>query len=472
MIGGGGRWFELRGFSVSVAEYAAAEARYIAQCDVGYSQPDRWTWYDNCDWDGWLLKSPQNADCSAFVAGCYNIAAHHEWGEPFTAGYFPRSTWTGSIREECAKRNFADISGSWTGNVPDGGWYTGDIVLSEAASGGRGHVAIIINGGSGESSDGALLAEAWIAEDGSIDGYLGDQTGSEVRIVEYASHPYTQSASWTHALRRRDVQSPLTGGGGVAAQASASAPAAESSSAASGYELSEVQKAVLRAADNVGCPWWAALAVLWMETGERGANIFGHDAGGAYCGGGEVTEEKFRDFYSLIENGATSNGVGPLQVTYPGYFFNDPGRAWWDPEKSAEVGCTILRDLINAEGDSYEDLRRVGSRYNSGSAYGAYDAYGVPFSDRCRSWYDYGRPGMASDGLEFLSMSQGIDLLSEINARLIEISDQTGAGIAGRRFDGPLVGWLKQIDGHISEIEAKVDALKPAAAAEKPAEQA
>lgn len=457
---------------MSVAEYAAAEARYIAQCDVGYSQPDRWTWYDHCDWDGWLLSSPQNADCSSLVSGCYNIAAHHEWGEPFTAGYFPRSTWTGSIREECVKRNFADISGSWTGNVPDGGWYAGDIVLSEAASGGKGHVAIIVNGGSGESSEGALLAEAWIAEDGSIDGYLGDQTGSEVRIVEYASHPYTQSASWTHALRRRDVQSPLTGGSGAAAAAPASVPAVESSSAASGYELSEVQKAVLRAADNVGCPWWAALAALWMETGEYGANVFGHDAGGAYCGGGEVTEEKFRDFYSLISNGATSNGVGPLQVTYPGYFFNDPGRAWWDPEASAEVGCTIIRDLINAEGDSYEDLRRVGSRYNSGSASGAYDSYGVPFSDHCRSWYDYGRPGTSSDGLEFLNMSQGIDLLSEINARLIEISDQTGAGIAGRRFDGPLVGWLKQIDGHISEIEAKVDALKPADAVGKPAEQA
>jgi len=69
-------------------------------------------------------------------------------------------------------------------------------------------------------------------------------------------------------------------------------------------------------------------------------------------------------------------------------------------------------------------------------------------------------------------MSQGIDLLSEINARLIEISDQTGAGIAGRRFDGPLVGWLKQIDGHVSEIEAKVDALKSVVEAEKPAERA
>lgn len=444
---------------MSVAEYAASEARYIAQCDVGYSQPDRWTWYDNCDWNGWLLRSPQNADCSSLVAGCYNIAAHHEWGEPFTAGYFPRTTWTGSIREECAKRNFADISGSWTGNVPDGGWYTGDIVLSEAASGGRGHVAIIINGGSGESSDGALLAEAWIAEDGSIDGYLGDQTGSEVRIVEYASHPYTRNASWTHALRRRDVQSPLTGGGSAQLQTTPQSQSRSSSSSrASGYQLSPIQAAALRAADRVGCPWWAALAMLWQETGERGANIFGHDAGGAYCGGGEVTEAKFRDFYNMIRNGATSNGVGPAQITYPGYFFNDPDRAWWDPEQSFEVGARLIRDYINAEGDSYEALKRVGSRYNSGTAFGTYDTYGQSFSDKCRSWYEYGRPSGAGEE-NFWEMAEGIDILKEMNSRLIEISDQTGAGIEGRRFDGPIVGWLKQLDGRVAGLDAKLQTV-------------
>lgn len=80
----------------NVAHYAAACARYYAMADVGYSQPDRWTFYDRSDWDGWLVRSPANADCSALVSGCYNIAAHHEWGEPFTAGYFPRTRGPGT----------------------------------------------------------------------------------------------------------------------------------------------------------------------------------------------------------------------------------------------------------------------------------------------------------------------------------------------------------------------------------------
>ena len=181
---------------MTVSQYAASCARYYADvADVGYSQPDRWTFYDQSDWDGWLIQSPANADCSALVAGCYNLAAHHEWGEPFTVGYFPRSTWTGSMRDECAQRNFADISDQWIGNEPDGGFEIGDIVLSEEASGGRGHVAMVTGLGP------TTLSEAWIAEDGSIDGYLGDQTGGETRTVAYSSHPHTRKGAWTSCHR-------------------------------------------------------------------------------------------------------------------------------------------------------------------------------------------------------------------------------------------------------------------------------
>ena len=198
-----------------------------------------------------------------------------------------------------------------------------------------------------------------------------------------------------------------------------------------------------------------------METGEEGANIYGHDAGGACSGWGEVTEHNFKNyFWPIVSEWGTSNGVGPLQVTYNGYFINDPDRAWWDPQKSAEVGCSILKGLIDAEGDSYEDLRRVGSRYNSGTMYGSYEAYGVPFSDACRYWYNKGRPSQgSSDGGEELEVSYATDLLSEIKDRLVEVSDQTGAGIAGRRFDGPLVGWFKTVSGQLSTLNDKVDAL-------------
>jgi hypothetical protein len=425
---------------MTVSQYAASCARYYADvADVGYSQPDRWTFYDQSDWDGWLVQSPANADCSALVAGCYNLAAHHEWGEPFTAGYFPRSTWTGSLREECSARNFADISDQWTGNEPDGGFEIGDIVLSEEASGGRGHVAMVTGLGP------TILSEAWIAEDGSIDGYLGDQTGSEVRSIEYNQHPYTQAAAWTHCFRRRDNHG-------------SSAPSHREENGAA----TSIQDAVLRAADAVGCPWWAALGALKMETGEAGANIYGHDAGGACSGWGEVTRDNFLNyFWPIVSEWGTSNGVGPLQVTYNGYFINDPNREWWDPQKSSEVGCAILKGLIQSEGDSYEDLKRVGSRYNSGSADGAYEAYGIPFSEACRYWYDKGRPSQgSSDGGEELEVSYATDLLAEMKDRLVEISDQTGAGIAGRRFDGPLVGWLKDISYKQDKLQKSLDEIK------------
>ena len=54
---------------MSVALVAARIARRICDVeDVGYSQPDRRTWYSVADWEG-HVKSPQNADCSSLVCG-------------------------------------------------------------------------------------------------------------------------------------------------------------------------------------------------------------------------------------------------------------------------------------------------------------------------------------------------------------------------------------------------------------------
>lgn len=453
---------------MGVNSVAAAQARYWCQAgpgkpqggaySVGYSQPDRLMAYERSNEDGWLYADA-NMDCSSMVRGAINYGLHaagYSWDDP---RMLPPSSWTGSQREELTARGWAEVPWGATDLYPSGGLQVGDVILSEAASGGMGHVAMVVQDG---------LAEAWIAEDGSTDGYVGDQTGAETRVGPYESHPYTTGAHWTHCLRLYEGDS--SGGG---------------STAASGYETSAIQRAVLAAADSVGCPWWAALACLWMETGEYGANIFGHDAGGAYCGGGEVTEEKFRDFYAQISAGATSNGVGPLQVTYPGYFLNDPDRAWWDPQASSEVACGILRDLIAAEGDDYESLRRVGSRFNSGSAYGSYEEYGVRFSDYCRSWYNYGRP--TGGGEDDLNMAGAVELLTEIrdslragkegshyagdmawysgairdelralNQKVQVVSDAVTPGIAGVKFDGELYNAVKETRKSLAAIEKKL----------------
>lgn len=457
---------------MGVNSVAAAQARYWCQAgpgkpqggaySVGYSQPDRLMAYERSNEEGWLYADA-NMDCSSMVRGAINYGLHsagYSWDDP---RMLPGSSWTGSQREELTARGWVEVPWADSELYPSGGLQVGDVILSEAASGGMGHVAMVVDDG------GALmLAEAWIAEDGSTDGYVGDQTGGETRVGPYEGHPYTTGAHWTHCLRLYEGDS--SGGG---------------STTASGYETSAIQRAVLAAADSVGCPWWAALACLWMETGEYGANIFGHDAGGAYCGGGEVTEGKFRDFYAQISAGATSNGVGPLQVTYPGYFLNDPDRAWWDPQASSEVACGILRDLIASEGDDYESLRRVGSRFNSGSAYGSYEEYGVRFSDYCRSWYNYGRP--AGGGEDDLNMAGAVELLTEIrdslragkegshyagdmawysgairdelralNQKVQVISDAVTPGIAGVKFDGELYNAVKETGKSLAALERKL----------------
>ena len=72
-----------------------------------------------------------------------------------------------------------------------------DILLSEAESGGTGHTAAYGEG---------RVAEAWIDETGEGSGGApGDQTGNEVRNVDYYSHPLTVSGSWTHILRRKNT---------------------------------------------------------------------------------------------------------------------------------------------------------------------------------------------------------------------------------------------------------------------------
>lgn len=461
---------------MGVNSVAAAQARYWCQAgpgkpqggaySVGYSQPDRLMAYERSNEDGWLYADA-NMDCSSMVRGAINYGLHaagYSWDDP---RMLPPSSWTGSQREELTARGWVEVPWGDNDLYPSGGLQVGDVILSEAASGGVKHVAMVVQDG---------LAEAWSAEDGSADGCVGDQTGAETRVGSYEAHPFTTGGHWTHCLRLYEDGS--SGGGG--------------STAAASYETSAIQRAVLAAADSVGCPWWAALACLWMETGEYGANIFGHDAGGAYCGGGEVTEEKFRDFYAQIAAGATSNGVGPLQVTYPGYFLNDPDRAWWDPQASSEVACGILRDLIASEGDDYESLRRVGSRFNSGSAYGSYEEYGVRFSDYCRSWYNYGRP--AGGGEDDLNMAGAVELLTEIrdslragkegshyagdmawysgairdelralNQKVQVISDAVTPGIAGVKFDGELYNAAKETRKSLAAIEKKLAGGEPQA---------
>lgn len=183
---------------MTVQSVAARIARRICdQENVGYSQPDRRTWYANADWEG-HVSSPQNADCSSLVCGAICYGLHDTYGVPWGHSALPEINdhWTGNMRPGLEARGFNEVPWNDADLTPAGGFRVGDVILSAANEGGRGHVVITVEDGSDP-----LVSEAWIAEDGSIDGYLGDSTGQETRTVRYSSHPHTQSGAWTSCHR-------------------------------------------------------------------------------------------------------------------------------------------------------------------------------------------------------------------------------------------------------------------------------
>lgn len=188
---------------MSVGSVTARIARRI--CDeepVGYSQPDRRTWFANADWQG-HCSSPQNADCSSLAAGAVCYGVHDTYGVPWghPALLEINDFWTGNLRQGLEARGFDEVNWADENLTPDGGFRAGDIVLSAANEGGVGHVIVIV-----EDGFDPLESEAWIAEDNSIDGYLGDQTGSETRTARYSTHPHTQAGRWTSCHRFNEAK--------------------------------------------------------------------------------------------------------------------------------------------------------------------------------------------------------------------------------------------------------------------------
>ena len=233
---------------MSVGSVAAAQARYICDvADVGYSQPERRSWYANADEQGYVT-TPQNADCSSLVCGSICFGLHVTYGVPWGHAALPEidGLWTGNMRAGLEARGYREVHWDDASLRPDGGFQVGDVVLSAGPEGGAGHVVIITD----PAAD--YLSEAWIAEDGSIDGYAGDSTGGETRTVPYSSHPYTLTGKWTSCHRFDDAtflaQWPEFAGGSAPAPAPAPAPTAPATSSepthAHGVDVSSYQAGI------------------------------------------------------------------------------------------------------------------------------------------------------------------------------------------------------------------------------------
>jgi hypothetical protein len=132
-----------------------------------------------------------------------------------------------------------------------------------------------------------------------------------------------------------------------------------------------------RVANETGNKFYHLLALMEKETTD-GSNVYGHDAGGALSGFPKtVNQGNFEVFEWLVfTKSQTSNGVGPLQLTYRGFFADMRGLGLkpWDPYDSITYGGKLWLSyykLFRAHGFSRDDsIRKAGTKYNGNTAYG------------------------------------------------------------------------------------------------------
>ena len=277
---------------MSVGSITAEIARRICDSEnVGYSQPDRRTWYANADAHG-HVSSPQNADCSSLAAGSVCYGLHHTYGVPWGHAALPEINdhWTGNLRAGMEARGFEEVNWPDENLTPDGGFRMGDIVLSAANEGGVGHVIVIV-----EDGYDPLESEAWIAEDGSIDGYLGDSTGQETRTARYSTHPHTQRGAWTSCHRFSEAkflaQWPEFAKWKAASKSAAPAAPAAAPVHAHGIDISSHQGGlniaaiwadfvIVKVTEGTGYvnPFWQQQAEATLSAGKRlGLYLFAND---------------------------------------------------------------------------------------------------------------------------------------------------------------------------------------------------
>lgn len=118
-------------------------------------------------------------------------------------------------------------------------------------------------------------------------------------------------------------------------------------------------------------PFYIACALMQKESGGR--NVYGRDQGGALAGfPGGVNRGNWEVFRWLVfDQGMQSNGVGPAQITFKGYFtqMEAEGLRPYNLRDNMLKGFTIFKGhLVAAKGD----IAKAGTAYNGAIAYGAH----------------------------------------------------------------------------------------------------
>jgi hypothetical protein len=120
----------------------------------------------------------------------------------------------------------------------------------------------------------------------------------------------------------------------------------------------------------VGLPFYIACAI--MEKESHGRNVYGNDEGGALAGFPFApNRSNYRVFRWLVFNqGQQSNGVGPAQITFKGYFpqMESEGLRPWNIGDNMLFGFRTFKGHLDA---ARGNVAIAGEAYNGSHAYGA-----------------------------------------------------------------------------------------------------
>lgn len=138
---------------------------------------------------------------------------------------------------------------------------------------------------------------------------------------------------------------------------------------------------IAQACREARVPFYVACALFEKES--KGRNVWGNDKGGMFAdlpadllvtkGGYEIFE------YYVVELNRTSNGVGPAQITWRGFFpdMRKKGLKPWDVHDNMLYGLQLLYLYKQEKGATWED---------AGTAYNGAESYGIDFMMKVVEW--------------------------------------------------------------------------------------
>ena len=193
---------------------------------------------------------------------------------------------------------------------------------------------------------------------------------------------------------------------------------------------------IVQAATATGIPLAIAAAMIQKESG--GKNVYGHDGstetgpgvfstkygpvtikGVTYVQGGDipVTQANFAEFLRRVTAGEKSNGVGPAQLTYAGYFKQYPTYEFWDALANIKFGLTIIADYLDGD-TSDAAISAAGARYNGGTNPGTRAlAYGADLLTKTNAWRAKlaGASDIGGSGMDWVNLEPDLYRLMNVH---------------------------------------------------------